>query len=187
MAATTIVSGRSLSVTDYRCTADPHEAPFVELHDTFSVSYVRTGSFGCQSRGRSFELVPGSVLIGFPGDEFMCTHDHGSGDECLSVRLAPALAETIGDRAVVWRTGCVPPLAELMVLGELAQAAADGTSDVGPDEAGLLLAARFVAVVAGRDHGVAESRARDRRRAVEAALWIDEHSHESIDLECTAR
>ena len=31
-----------------------------------------------------------------------------------------------------WQVGSVPPLPELMVLGELAQTAADGSSDVGP-------------------------------------------------------
>jgi AraC-like DNA-binding protein len=147
---------------------------------------VRTGSFGCRTRGRAFELVPGSVLVGYPGDEFMCTHEHGSGDECLSVRLAPELADTIDDRADIWRSGCLPPLSELMVLGELAQAAADGTTDVGLDEAALLLAVRFVEVASGGRHVATEPPARDRRRAVEAALWIDAHSHEPIDLESTA-
>ena len=37
-----------------------------------------------------------------------------------------------------------------MVLGELAQAAADGSSDIGLDEIGMLLAARFVEIVSGR-------------------------------------
>jgi AraC family transcriptional regulator len=143
---------------------------------------VREGSFGYRFRGQSFELVAGSILVGHPGDEFMCTHDHAYGDECLSFQLAPALVDTIGDRTEIWRTGCVPPLPELMVLGELAQAAADSTSDIGLDEAGMLFAARFVEVVCGRKRRPLAAAARDRRRAVEAALWIDEHSHEPIDL-----
>jgi AraC-like DNA-binding protein len=74
-----------------------------------------------------------------------------------------------------------------MVLGELAQAAADGTSDVGLDEIGTLFAARFVELVSGRaQHARAPGRARDRGRAVEAALWIDAHAHEPIDLEGAA-
>jgi hypothetical protein len=41
-----------------------------------------------------FELVTGSILVGHPGDEYMCTHDHHvCGDECLSFHLAPALAD----------------------------------------------------------------------------------------------
>jgi AraC-like DNA-binding protein len=73
-----------------------------------------------------------------------------------------------------------------MVLGELAQAAADGRSDVGLDEVGQVFASRFVEVVSGRPHKPVATAARDRRRAVETALWIDAHSHQQIDLEQAA-
>lgn len=187
MAATTILQRGSISVTDYRCSAGPGDRPFVERHGGFSVSYVRQGSFGYRTRGESFELVAGSILVGHPGDEYTCTHDHVRGDECLSFHLAPALVERIGHRSDVWRIGCVPPLPELMVLGELAQAAAEARSDVGLDEVGILLSARFVEAVSGRKRELPAARARDRRRAVEAALWIDAHSHEPIELESAAR
>jgi AraC-like DNA-binding protein len=68
----------------------------------------------------------------------------------------------------------------------LAQAAADGRSDVGLDEIGQLFASRFVEMVSGRPGKPVSSTARDRRRAVEAALWIDAHSHRAIDLEDAA-
>ncbi|HZP94379.1 MAG TPA: AraC family transcriptional regulator [Burkholderiales bacterium] len=187
MLATTVLRHKSLSVIDYRCSAGPADRPFVERHRSFSVSYVRKGSFGCRTRGESFELVAGSVLVGHPGDEYLCTHEHhAGGDECLSFQLAPALVETIGDRTEAWRIGCVPPLPELMVLGELAQTAAEGGSEVGLDEAGMLFAARFVELVRGRKRNSPRALARDRRRAVEAALWIDAHSHEPIDLDRAA-
>jgi AraC-like DNA-binding protein len=184
--ATTLLRHGSISVIDYRCSVGPTDEPFVELYGGYSVSYVRKGSFGCHTRGESFELVAGSLLVGHPGDEYMCTHDHVYGDECLSFHLTPALVETIGGRTQIWRTGCVPPMPELMVLGELAQAAAGGRSAVGLDEVGMLFAARFVEVVSERKRTPPEARARDRRRAVEAALWMDAHSHEPIDLESAA-
>jgi AraC family transcriptional regulator len=187
MVTTTTLHHGAVSVIDYRCGSGPDEKPFVERHEGFSVSYVRKGSFGYRARGKSFELVAGSILVGHPGDEFVCTHDHVRGDECLSFQFEPGLVETICDRRAVWRTGGVPPLPELMVLGELAQASADGGTDVGLDEVALSLAARFVEVVSGRKREPAEVRARDRRRAVEAALWIDAHSGEPIDLESAAR
>jgi len=187
MVARTIFRSGSLEVIDYRCSAGPADAPFVELHRTFSLSYVRKGSFGCRTRGESFELVAGSVMVGRPGDEYMCTHDHHAcGDECLSFQLEPELVETIGDRNGVWRTGCVPPLPELMVLGELAQAATEGAADVGVAEVAMSLAARFVAIESGRGDSATRARARDRARAVEAALWLEAHSHESVDLDAAA-
>src|SRR3954453_18422061 len=176
----------SISVSEFRCTARPGDLPFAERYPGFSLSYVRKGSFGCHHRGRFFELVPGSVLVGHPGDEYTCTHDHVCGDECLSFFLAPELVEAIGDSQNPWQVGAVPPLPELVVLGELAQAAADGSSDIGLDEIGQVLASRFVEVVSGTPRKAGPDAARDRRRAVETALWIDAHSHHQINLDDAA-
>jgi AraC-like DNA-binding protein len=192
MPATTILQSESMSVVDYRCNAGPTDRPFVEMHDSYSVSYVRKGSFGCHTRGKSFELVAGSFMIGYPGDEFVCTHDHHvCGDECLSFHLAPEFVDTVSGRGSAsggaWRMGGVPPLSELMVLGELAQARAEGRSDVGLDEIGTLLVVRFVEILSGRKRLRHVIRTQDRRRAVEAALWIDTHSHEFVDLATAAK
>ena len=46
MGATLLLHTASTSALDYRCTAGPDDAPFVELHGGYSVSYVRKGSFG---------------------------------------------------------------------------------------------------------------------------------------------
>jgi len=186
MASTGVFRSASISVIDYRCEAGPADVPFAEVHDDFSLAYVRKGSFGCRSRSRLFELVAGSILVGHPGDEYICTHEHAACDECLSFHFAPALVEAVGYRPDIWRSVCVPPLPQLMVLGELAQAAAEGSSEVGLDELGLLLATRLVEVSAGWRRRPAESRAYDRRRAIEAALWIDANAHEPIDLETSA-
>ena len=186
MNRTTLLERKRISVSDFRCTAEPGEKPFAEQYACHSISYVRKGSFGLRCRGKFRELVAGSVLIGHPGDEYTCTHDHVCGDECLSFFLDPELVETINDRPEIWRVGSVPPLPELMVLGERAQTAAGGNSDVGLDEVGHLFASRFVDVVSGRAPKPVTATLRDRRRAVETALWIDAHSHRPIDLEDAA-
>ena len=136
MAARTVAAQGGITVIDYRCEAGVSAKPATERHDAFSVSYVRKGSFGYRSRGRAFELVAGSTLVGHAGDEYVCTHEHVCGDEC----------------------------------------------DVGPDEAGMLYAARFVSLVAGRRRAPAAATSRERRQAVEAALWIEANSCEAVDL-----
>jgi AraC-like DNA-binding protein len=186
MGAVTVWQHGPVSVTDYRCESGPDDRPFPEVHATHSVSYVREGSFGCRTRGRAFDLVAGSMLVGHPGDEYVCTHDHARGDRCLSFQLAPELVDALGDGAG-WRVGCVPPLAELMVLGELGQTAADGRTDVGLDEVAIALAGRLLEVATGRTPPAREPATRDRRRAVHAALWIDAHAGDAIDLDATAR
>jgi AraC family transcriptional regulator len=188
MQINTVFQSAALSATDYRCSAAPGDKPYIELFSTHSIAYVRKGSFGCCSRGRSYELVPGSLLVGHAGDEYSCTHDHhAGGDECLSFQFAPEIVEAIGDDSRIWRMGSIPPLPKLMMLGELAQSASEGRSDVSVEEVGLVLARRLVELLSDRPRPRNNTPPRDRRRAVEAALWIDAHSHESIGLDAIAR
>jgi AraC-like DNA-binding protein len=154
MAATYLLDHPQISVIDYRCDAAVGDKPYQEQHGAHSIAYVRKGSFGYRSRGKSHELIAGSVLV--------------------------------GGRPETRRAGGVVPMAELMVLGELVQAAAAGKSDLGLGETGMLFAARFVDIVTGTKRPPPAVQARDRRRAVEAALWIDAQSHEPIDLEAVA-
>ncbi|HEY8949424.1 MAG TPA: AraC family transcriptional regulator [Rhizomicrobium sp.] len=186
MAQAALFEGNGLSVIDYRCTAGPNTQPFVECHDRHSISYVRRGNFAVRSRGRAFDLVAGSLFVGHPGDEYVCTHDHHvCGDECLSIQLAPELAEIVP--AHLWRGVGVPPLAEMMVMGELAQSISRGESDIGLDEAALAFAARYANVVSGKTRQEKCAQTAERRRAVDAAEWIEAHSTEEIDLGRVAR
>lgn len=194
MSATRISQSRSLNIYDYRCEIGLGAKPFVERHGRASISFVRKGSFGYRTRGKYFELVAGSALIGRAGDEYVCSHDHVCGDECLSFQLAPELVESLGDAEAIWTIGALPPVPELMVTAELADAAAASRDDLALDEAGLLMAARFVRLAGaanGAKNAAADRRpaidpARDRRRAVEAALWIEAHAADALDLESIA-
>jgi AraC-like DNA-binding protein len=171
---------------DFRCGADRGAAPFVETHDHFSVAYVRKGSFGYRARGGEFELVAGSILAGYPGDDYTCTHDHAQGDECLSVHMEESVVDAFGPTQP-FRAGGVPPISELMVLGELAQSVVEGKSDVALEEAGLLFAARFTDIVSGTRREPPKAGSQDRRRAVAAALFIDANSEAPLDLDASAR
>ena len=120
MPATTLFRSDAVTVLDYRCSFGPQDAPYAESHDLYSVAYVRKGSFGLQARGASFDLVAGSVMAGYPGDEYVCSHvHHGCVDECLSFQFSPAFVDSLGGPAAPWRAGGVPPLSALVVLGEL--------------------------------------------------------------------
>jgi AraC family transcriptional regulator len=195
MSVTCISRSDGLAIYDYRCQVGLGAKPFIERHAQNSIAFVRKGSFGYSARGKYYELVAGSVLIGRAGDEYVCSHDHVCGDECLSFQLSPELVAAIGDHDAIWQVGALPPLPQLMVVAELAEAAAARRSDVALDEAGVLMAARFVEIAGGANGSkpaAAEKKpaidpARDRRRAVEAALWLEEHAHQEIDLETISR
>jgi len=184
--AAQVFSSSDISVVDYRCKLGPADQPFPEVHRCFSLAYVRKGSFGCRTGGRTFELVAGSILVGHPGNEYTCSHEHHvCGDECLSFQFTSDLVEPLGAMKA-WRVGAMPPLASLIIVGELAQAAVEKKSDLSLDEIGMMLAARFAAAASGESNRQDLS-ARERRRAVEAALWISEHAPEPIDLAAIAR
>ena len=186
MVATTIFESAWVRVDDYRCQSGVGAPPVVEQHGGYSLSYVRRGSFGYNSLGRSYELTTGSILVGHPGDDYACTHDHSCGDECLSFYLSPELVETLAAPKTAWRVGALPPLARLVTLAELGQAAARGHSTVGLDEIGTLIAARFAGTVADAPARPVTASLHDRRRAVEASLWIDENAGRRVGLDETA-
>ena len=175
-------------VYDYHCSAGPGDRPFTEAHTGYSISYVRRGSFGYHTRGRAYEVVAGGFIFGSPGDEFLCSHEHhGAGDECLSYHFDAAALDELGVPARRWGSGALPLLPRLCLLGERAQAAACDRSDLGLDEAGALLAAQFVRTLAGESVEPLRISARDRRRAVRAALWLEAHAAEPVSLERVAR
>jgi AraC family transcriptional regulator len=186
MSATVLFESPSIRVMDYRCEAKPSDSPFLERHSSSCIAFVRRGSFGYRVRGHGHELVAGSVLIGASEDEYVCTHEHhAGGDECLAYHFSHELADEIGG-ARVWTLGSVPPIAELMVLGDLADSSAHRRAALGADEAALLFASRFAEVARGEKRDPIRAQRRDRRRAVEAALFIETHASEPIGLEDAA-
>src|SRR5258706_7045718 len=148
MPVRTLLSNAAMAVYDYRCIAAVGDRPFTEIHRSFSLSYVRCGAFGYHCRGQSHDLVPGAFLVGYPADEYACSHEHVCGDECLSFHFSHDLIDRLDGRPAIWREGRVPPVSELMIIGQLGQAVAEGRSDFSLDEVGLLLAERLVDLIA---------------------------------------
>lgn len=187
MSATVIFQSDAVSVIDYRCSMGPDDKPYVEQHRYHSLSYVRRGTFAYECRGIAHDMVPGSIMVGHADDEYICSHHHHiCGDECLSIQLSRDMADTITSDEKLWRTRYAPPLPELMVLAELTDAAASEHNDIGADEAAMLFAARFADLVTGRQPRSRALPARDRRRAVEAALWIEANAADDIRLDDAA-
>lgn len=188
MSVSILSQSAAITVLDYRCEAGPSDRPFTESYQQHSVSLVRRGSFGLRYRDTMHELVAGAVMIGHTGDEYSCVHDHHvCGDECLSFQLGPELVLELGLPDTAWRSGALPPLAALMVLGELGQAAVDGRSGIGLDEAALLFVRRFASLAGGHlERGSPGAAPHHRHRAVDAAMWIAANARHEIDLDTGA-
>ena len=69
---------------------------------------------------------------------------------------------------------------------ERTRAAAGADTGLAVDEQALLFTARFVELASGAPSARRGATPLDRRRAVEAAEWLDAHAHEAIDLLDTA-
>jgi AraC family transcriptional regulator len=89
MAARVVAEGRDWRIAEYVCSAGPRDRPFEECHDTFTIAAVVEGSFKYRSETASALLHPGALLLGNHGTCFECSHDHGTGDRCIALHVAP--------------------------------------------------------------------------------------------------
>jgi AraC family transcriptional regulator len=93
----TLASGYDWSVTDVVCEAGPHDRPFEEQHTWSSIAVVVGGTFQYRSSTGEGLMVPGSLLLGNARDEFVCAHEHGTGDRCVAFHYSPEFLARLGD------------------------------------------------------------------------------------------
>lgn len=178
-------SGRGVTAAHVRCCAGPRDRPFVEQHSRPGIAVVRSGFFTYHRDGRAHALGPGFVLLGNTGDDFTCSHDISSGDECLSFGYDEAVLEEVA-RAVAPRASrrvfegvFAPPDPRIAALVQCLDA-----GEVSADEVALSVAAL---VLRGAARRAAAPSTRARREVVAAACrFMDEHAAEAIDLDAIA-
>lgn len=114
-----IAHGDGWRIFDNVCTYGPRDRPFEQRFLSMSISVVLSGSFVYRSeRGSSF-LSAGGLLLGSFGHAFECSHEHSTGDRCLSFQFEPELFERIAhDRGARSRLDrdWLPPLRALAPL-----------------------------------------------------------------------
>jgi AraC family transcriptional regulator len=172
----------NIRVHEYHCRAHRGSPAFTEMHGDFTLALVKKGSFGYRTEGRRHELVAGALMFGATGREYVCSHEHASGDVCLSFAFSRALLDDLAGAKIedVWRVGALPPHEQIMVLG-----ARDGAFD----ELALELAGRVIELICDRPltSPHKEPLHVDRRRAVRAAEMIEARYAEKLDLETLAQ
>jgi AraC family transcriptional regulator len=186
----TLASGPGWCVRDVVCTAGPQDRPFEERHASVCLAAVTHGTFRYRSAQGAALLAPGAVLLGNYGHCFECGHEHGIGDRCVSVHLAPAFWEDIVAAVPVARTAAftlprLPPLPSLEPLIAALVAACRDRDAAELEELALAFAGAVVANQrgAGRARGAASPRI--ERRISDAVRRIERDALDAMSARCS--
>jgi len=182
-----IAAGPGWRVSDIVCTAGPHDRPYEERHATACVAAVTRGSFQYRTRHGSAVLAPGALLLGNPGETFECGHEHAGGDRCLAFHftaehLEAVLAGTPGARRAVFAAPRLAPLAALVPLLAVAEAAAETKDAATIEEIAYRLPAAVLTALAGAMPSGRAPTARDEARITAALRRIEEDAAEKLSV-----
>lgn len=171
-----LAHGEGWSVSDVICTSGPDDPVFEEQHTGDSIGIVVAGTFQYQGQ----LMTPGSLLLGNPGQAFVCGHDHGSGDRCLAFKYGPNFLE-----APRFRTTRLPPMRASAALVARACAALIGASDVSWEELAIEIAAQTVRLANGADLGGGTAPLNAVSRVTRAIRAMERH--QDLPLQVLAR
>ncbi len=183
--------GPGWRVADVVCSAGPSDRPFEEQHDAVCISAVTSGTFSYRGTQGTALLAPGALLLGNRHHCFACSHEHGTGDRCLSFHFTPQFIEgvaaaTPGARRSDFTVPSVPPLPELLPLAAAAEAAREDGDAQELEELALRLAGAVTATLAGTTRSGRGPNAREERRIAAALRLIDtrigEHAGAQLSL-----
>ena len=112
-----VASQSHWSLTEYVCSAGPHDRTFEEQHDRVSIALVTSGTFRYRTDAGEAILYPGAFLLGNAGSCYECGHEHSHGDRCLAMHVDPELfAEAAsgasGSNRTGFRTAFLPALSD---------------------------------------------------------------------------
>jgi len=149
-----LARGEGWSVADVVCTSGPNDRVFEEQHTWYSIAVVLAGTFQYRSRAGDALMIPGSLMLGSPGQCFECGHEHAEGDRCVSFWYSPEYFERLAVDAGLARrkTFAVPRIPALRALAPLVAAAGAHVMNAAHapwNEIGVELAGRALALAAG--------------------------------------
>ena len=187
-----IARGDGWTVADVVCTSGPQDRPFEERHTHYTIAIVLAGSFQYRSaRGRGL-MTSGSLMLGNEGDCFVCGHQHGEGDRCVSFWYAADYFQRLAADAGAHRRPAaftVPRLPPLPMLSPLVARAGAGAIGAGVpwEELAVNLAASAVKAAAGIPSNHDSFPPNAEVRVARVVRAIDRHHSASLTLGQLAR
>lgn len=184
-----IASGNGWRVKDVVCTAGPDDSPAEEKNDYVSIAVVVAGTFKYRSARGSVILSPGSVLLGDAYESFECSHEHVSGDRCVSFNYETEFFERVAadtgakSASISFPVHRLPELPSLLPLTAEAQIGLQQPHSVDFEELALELVARVVTTIDGAPLSMKSLTTRDESRISTAVSFIESHFRQQLSLE----
>jgi AraC family transcriptional regulator len=185
-----LAAGDGWAVSDVVCSAGPKDTPFEEEHSNMSIAIVIAGSFQYRtSTGREL-MTPGSLLLGNAGDGYICGHEHGAGDRCVSFKYSQALRERLtedfGLSRKRFRAPRIPPLRTLAPLVARALALLSGAGMATYEEVAMAVFARAMEADSGIEPRPRLADSASLARVTRVVRMIDQAPDAAHDLNSIA-
>ena len=183
-----LADGDGWRVNDLVCTSGPEDPPFEEKNAYVSIAVVLTGCFKYRSARGAVVLSPGSLLLSGADENFECSHEHGTGDRCLSFQYEPAfferlLVDTSARRAMLsFPVHRLPQLSSLIPLIAKAEVGLHLPQSVDFEELALELAGGVLATLDGTSALMRATTTQDERRVANAVQFIEQHFTQPVSI-----
>jgi AraC-like DNA-binding protein len=183
--------GQEWSISEYVCTAGPHDRPFEERREQFAIAAVIEGSFIYRGDTGTAVLHPGSFLVGNSATCYECGHDHSTGDRCIAFHFTPtyfaevaaSIAGSSGFRFPFPMLPATPKLLPWLARIEARSAVADRLAI---EEAVPRLMEAVIGSVSATPPRPVRASARDERRVSDVLRYIELHAAGALDLDTLA-
>jgi AraC family transcriptional regulator len=190
--ARVLARGGGWTVADVMCTCGADDLSYEETHTDFAVALVVAGSFQHDGTAGHALLTPGTAMLGNPGGAFLCRHEHGRGDRCVSFWYAPGYLEEVAVDAGVrpsrvrFARPFIPAIRATATFHARASAGAVGRA-IDWNELATEVAAAALSVECGTNAPVRRVTALTERRITDSVRWIEDHVETPLALDALAR
>jgi AraC family transcriptional regulator len=183
--------GDEWSVSEFLCTAGPHDRPFEERHEQFSVAAVIEGTFSYRADTGTALLHPGAFLFGNSATCYECGHEHSTGDRCIAFNFSPAhfaevAASIAGSGRFRFPTPMLPATPKLLPWLARIEARTVRAERLDVEESLPRLMEAVIGAVCGTTPRPVRVSARDARRVGDVLRYIELHAADDFDLDTLA-
>jgi AraC family transcriptional regulator len=183
--------GEEWSISEFLCTAGPHDRAFEQRHEQFSIAAVIEGTFSYRGDSGTAVLHPGAFMFGNSATCYECGHEHSTGDHCIAFHFSPAYfaevaASTAGSDRFKFPTPMLPVMPKLLPWLVRIEARTALAKRLEVEESVPCLMEAVIGAVSDTTPRPVRVSARDVRRVADVVRYIELHAADELDLDTLA-